>query len=275
MSLAYNHLSELPEGLTRLFSLKTLRLPNNYITHVPRDICKMELSELDVTMNPIIQPPLADCERGIAAMRRYFVSLDRKERRRSRVEGLVSEPSQPIHDGESSSDDDIGFIGCAMDDDIEYNAMPGCVVPEDEQDLEQAGYDVIGFEPPRSPARMGSFPSPRTRPMPVPTPRATQRRLMGTDASSPMPPALAPAMDLRGGGGMPTVATVPLRSTTAPPNVMAITDLPPPSSLRAEPMVRRREMAMTAVVLPTQEATKSKSAEVNDTLKIVFVGQSR
>ena len=292
LSLAYNHISELPKGLTRLFSLKTLRLPNNYITHVPRDICKMELSELDVTMNPIIQPPLADCERGIAAMRRYFVSLDRKERRRSRLEEVVSESSQPIHDAESSSDDDITGI---INGEIDLSLIPiGARVPAEEQVLEQGapGYDIMGSEPPRSPARMGSFPSPRLRPMPVPTPGPMQRRLMGTSASSPMalvpprqvPPALAPAMALRGGGGMPTVATVPLRSATAPPlNAMAITAFPPPSPLHTEAMVERREMAMSAVMAaaPIQEATKSKPAEVkdtlklNDTLKLVFVGQSR
>ena len=287
LSLAYNHISELPAGLTRLFSLKTLRLPNNYITHVPRDICKMELSELDVTMNPIIQPPLADCERGIAAMRRYFVSLDRKERRRSRLEDLVSEPSQPIHEAETSSEDDnAGIMNCAAD---LTSISIGACMSDEEEDSEQGppGYDILGSEPPRSPARMGSFPSPRTRPMSVPTPGATQRRLMGTSASSPMPPvpprqvppALAPALALRGGGGIPTVATVPLRSATAPPiNAMAITAFPPPSPRYAEPMMERREMAaMTAVMaaVPTQEATKSKPAEINDTLKIVFVGQSR
>ena len=92
-----------------------------------------------------------------------------------------------------------------------------------------------------------------------------------------MPPAMGPAMALRGGGVMPTVATVPLRSATAPPlNAIALTAFPAPSPLHAEPM-ERYEVAMSAMEseVPTQEVTKPTPKEVNDTLKLVFVGQSR
>jgi len=288
LSLAYNHISDLPDGITRLSSLKTLRLPNNYITHVPRDICKMDLSELDVTMNPIIQPPLGDCERGITAMRRYFASLDRIERRRSRR----NEPSQPIHGTDSPSDDDSIHAAGASSSDNRYNRREQInlvdLSTEDERDLQSAppGDDVVRSEPPRLPARVGSFPSPRLRPTSEPAGGAIQRRLMGTSASSTMlpahprqrSPALAPAMNLRGGGGMPAIATVPLRSATAPPsNAIALTAFPPPSPRHEEPMAIRPDVTTAVMVasVPTQEGAKAKPAEVNDTLKLVFVGKSR
>mmetsp|Transcript_20415 Transcript_20415/g.58580 ORF Transcript_20415/g.58580 Transcript_20415/m.58580 type:complete len:1543 (+) Transcript_20415:321-4949(+) len=298
LSLAYNHISDLPNGLTRLSSLKTLRLPNNYITHVPKEICEMELSELDVTMNPIIQPPLGDCDLGISAMRRYYVCLDRKERRRSRLEQLASEPAQPIHGAEppSGDDDDNGVAGFGARSSAGFGArsvMIGGVVDDDSREYEEPsepesrppGYDIIQSEPPRPSVRVGSFPSPRPRPQSISAAGATQRRLMGTSTNSTMmfgtprqmPPALAPAMALRGGGGMPTVATVPLLSATAPPlNAIALTAFPSPSPLHSGPL-ERYEMAMSAMEseVPTQEPTKSTPKEVNDTLKLVFVGQSR
>ena len=88
---------------------------------------------------------------------------------------------------------------------------------------------------------------------------------------------MGPAMALRGGGVMPTVATVPLRSATAPPlNAIALTAFPTPSPLHAE-TTERYEVAMSAMEseVPTQDATKPMPKEVNDTLKLVFVGQSR
>ena len=266
LSLAYNHISDLPRGLTSLSSLKTLRLPNNYITHVNKEICEMKLMELDVTSNPIIQPPLGDCERGIATMRRYYVCLGRKERRRSRLNQQASEPAQPSH-------------GAAADDfqeEYEKSSEPEPGPPR---------YDIIQSEPPRPSARAVSFPSPRCRPQSIPATGSTQRRLMGTSTKSTLltepprqrPPAMGPAMTLRGGGVMPAVATVPLRSATAPPlNAIALTPFPPQSPLHAEP-TERYEVAMSAMEseVPTQEATKPTPKEVNDTLKLVFIGQSR
>ena len=87
LSLTFNNISLLPEeDLPRLDKLRELRLSNNYITHVPRAVCHMQLSELDVTPNPLIQPPLGDCEQGIGAMRRYYAGLEHRERRRSRLD---------------------------------------------------------------------------------------------------------------------------------------------------------------------------------------------
>jgi hypothetical protein len=285
LSLAYNHISDLPSGLTSLSSLKTLRLPNNYITHVNNEICEMKLSELDVNDNPIIQPPLGDCERGIAAMRRYYACLDRKERRRSRLNQQASEPAQLIHDDDDDDGGGVSSYGARMIGTMAADDFQEEYEKSSEPEPGPPGYDIIQSEPPRPSARMGLFPSPRSRPQSVPAVGTTQRRLMGTSTNSTilagppgqMPPEIGPAMALRGGGVLPTVATVPLRSATAPPlNAIALTALPPPSPLHAEPM-ERYEVAMSAMEseVPTQEVTKPTPKEVNDTLKLVFVGQSR
>lgn len=75
LNLGFNDLTSLPEELTLLSSLRVLKAPNNLITHVSKSIVDMELRELEVSPNPLIQPPLEDCERGIFAMRRYYRCL--------------------------------------------------------------------------------------------------------------------------------------------------------------------------------------------------------
>lgn len=75
LNLGFNDLTYLPEELTLLKSLRVLKAPNNLITHVSKSIVHMDLRELEVAPNPLVQPPLEDCERGICAMRRYYRCL--------------------------------------------------------------------------------------------------------------------------------------------------------------------------------------------------------
>lgn len=76
LNLGFNELTRLPEELMLLTSLRVLKVPNNLIDHVPKGITDMKnLHELEVVHNPIVQPPLEDCERGIEAMRRYYRGL--------------------------------------------------------------------------------------------------------------------------------------------------------------------------------------------------------
>jgi Leucine-rich repeat (LRR) protein len=75
LNLGFNQLARLPEELTLLTSLRVLKVSNNLIEHVPKYITDMNLNDLEVTSNPIVQPPLEDCERGICAMRRYYRGL--------------------------------------------------------------------------------------------------------------------------------------------------------------------------------------------------------
>ena len=79
LNLGYNDLAQLPDELDQLTALRTLKLMNNFLERVPMRICDMELKTIDVSSNPVIQPPTAICDRGICAMRRYYLCL-RKEK---------------------------------------------------------------------------------------------------------------------------------------------------------------------------------------------------
>lgn len=78
LDVGYNQLTAIPIELAKL-PLKTLKCMNNLIEIIPAAICDMELRALDVSSNPLIQPPLETCERGLHSMRRYYHCLKLEE----------------------------------------------------------------------------------------------------------------------------------------------------------------------------------------------------
>lgn len=83
LNLDFNDLSSLPEEtLPLMSSLRSLHLCSNYLTHLPELVVSMaSLVELAVVPNPLIQPPVEDCERGLEGMRRYYYGLRREKER--------------------------------------------------------------------------------------------------------------------------------------------------------------------------------------------------
>jgi len=79
LDLGYNDLAYLPDELDRLRSLKILKVMNNFLEKIPMRICYMELKAIDVSNNPVIQPPIETCERGIGSMKRYYHCLSMEE----------------------------------------------------------------------------------------------------------------------------------------------------------------------------------------------------
>ena len=80
IDIGYNHLTEIPAAITSLKFLKTFNCMNNLIEIVPAEVCEMEsMRVLDVSSNPLIQPPLETCERGLHSMRRYYHCLRLEE----------------------------------------------------------------------------------------------------------------------------------------------------------------------------------------------------
>ncbi|XP_013395177.1 malignant fibrous histiocytoma-amplified sequence 1 homolog [Lingula anatina] len=69
-----NKLSDIPEDITKMTKLQILKLESNNITHLPRQICNME-TNLNVTDNPLVQPPKHIANRGLGAIKRYFEAL--------------------------------------------------------------------------------------------------------------------------------------------------------------------------------------------------------
>ena len=52
---------------------------NNLLSKVPMRICDMDLKSIDVSSNPVTEPPFETCERGICSMRRYWHCIRSEE----------------------------------------------------------------------------------------------------------------------------------------------------------------------------------------------------
>ena len=79
LDLGYNDLADLPDELDRLKSLKILKVMNNFLEKIPMRVCNMDLKAIDVSNNPVIQPPIETCERGIGSMKRFYHCLSMEE----------------------------------------------------------------------------------------------------------------------------------------------------------------------------------------------------
>lgn len=73
LDLSFNKLTTLPDWLANLTNLTSLNLRGNQIKKISSDILQLErLRRLDLSKNPIEEPPLAVVEQGIKAIRNYF-----------------------------------------------------------------------------------------------------------------------------------------------------------------------------------------------------------
>lgn len=95
LNLGYNDLSYIPEELDRLKSLRVLKVMNNFLEKIPMRVCDMDLKTIDVSSNPVIQPPIETCERGICSMKRYYHCLRMEEQSKQKaLEALQSKASR-------------------------------------------------------------------------------------------------------------------------------------------------------------------------------------
>lgn len=94
LNLGYNDLAYLPDDLDQLKALKTLKVMNNFLEKVPMRVCEMELKLIDVSSNPVIQPPQETCDRGICSMRRYYHCLRMEEQSKQRALEEVQKKAQ-------------------------------------------------------------------------------------------------------------------------------------------------------------------------------------
>jgi len=75
LNLGYNDLAFLPDDLDQIKSLRILKVMNNFLEKVPMRVCEMDIKTIDVSSNPVVQPPVETCERGICSMKRYYHCL--------------------------------------------------------------------------------------------------------------------------------------------------------------------------------------------------------
>ncbi len=95
LNMGYNDLAYIPDDLDRLKSLRVLKVMNNFLEKIPMRVCDMELKTIDVSSNPVIQPPIETCERGICSMKRYYHCLRMEEQSKQKaLEALQSKASR-------------------------------------------------------------------------------------------------------------------------------------------------------------------------------------
>ena len=82
VDVSFNKVTALPVEIALFQSLKTLKCMNNLIEVIHVQICEMDLRVLDVSSNPLFQPPLETCERGLTSMRRFYHCLHLEENKK-------------------------------------------------------------------------------------------------------------------------------------------------------------------------------------------------
>jgi len=85
LNLGYNDLDHLPDELDQLKALRTLKLMRNFLERIPMRICDMDIKDIDVSSNPLIQPPIETCERGMCSMKRYYHCLRNEEQNKHKA----------------------------------------------------------------------------------------------------------------------------------------------------------------------------------------------
>jgi len=94
LNLGYNDLVWLPDDLDQLKALRVLKVMNNFLAKVPMRVCNMELKTIDVSSNPITEPPIETCERGICSMRRYWHCICMEEQSKKKALAEVQKKVQ-------------------------------------------------------------------------------------------------------------------------------------------------------------------------------------
>ena len=84
LDLGFNNLERLPDNLNQLKALQTLKVGSNCLEKVPMQVCDMDLKTIDVSCNPVTEPPVETCDRGIGYMRLYWRSIKIEEQSKQR-----------------------------------------------------------------------------------------------------------------------------------------------------------------------------------------------
>jgi GTPase SAR1 family protein len=104
LNLGYNDLAYIPEDLDRLRALRVFKAMNNFLEKVPMRVCDMDLKTIDVSNNPVIQPPIETCERGISSMKRYYHCIRVEEQSKQKaLEAVQQKAARHAKKGATSS----------------------------------------------------------------------------------------------------------------------------------------------------------------------------
>ncbi|CAK8710821.1 hypothetical protein GKODMF_02145 [Candidatus Electrothrix gigas] len=90
LNLTDNQLTHLPSEISKLTNLTRLELRDNQLTILPPEICQLpKLKSLYLRGNPLTSPPIEIADKGINAIRRYFVELEKSKQPLNEVKILL------------------------------------------------------------------------------------------------------------------------------------------------------------------------------------------
>jgi len=90
LNLCNNSISILPNHLDTFESLQTLLVKNNLLQRISLNVvCGFaELQVLDVSSNPVVEPPIETCLRGLFHMKRYYHCLQMEEKAKIKASSI-------------------------------------------------------------------------------------------------------------------------------------------------------------------------------------------
>jgi GTPase SAR1 family protein len=257
LNLGYNDLAYVPEDLDRLKALRTFKVMNNFLEKVPMRVCDMDLKTIDVSSNPVIQPPIETCERGICSMKRYYHCLRVEEQSKDKAQEAL-QIKAARHQRKSSTKK-------AVMDKVMGFAKPKFSLTRKSSEESNNSSSLNMADSYTSAATLSS-----TAAVPVPvvveklTPAVTQQ----FPASMSAPPAASPLIP-----GVPTASFK--RSSSR--GSSSSTSTPPPSAFKGGEAEVEKSLFSSerdSFVSEIEYISPPDQVTVNDTLKVIFVGMA-
>ena len=258
LNLGYNDLAFLPDELDQLTALKTLKVMNNYLEKVPMRVCDMDLRVIDVSSNPVVQPPIETCERGICSMKRYYHCLRLEEQSKQKVaeesgRRLLLQTKKKKSSGSKKPYGGILKSLRRTSEDSQQSAVSNSSSNSLDLVTSSGGSSSLAFvaegavgATPTTPSADMSSPNGAAPPLPP---------LAGRDpsvpkASPPSSPRVGPRVASFGG---------------------ALGPIPPKVVVESPDVLVGGESAHSIL---EEEALEDEAVSVNDTLKVIFVGMA-
>jgi len=265
LNLGYNDLSYLPDDLDLLKSLRTLKVQNNFLEKVPMRVCDMDLRLIDVSSNPVIQPPIETCERGISSMKRYYHSLRMEENQAASSGKSSSSYLQDFQKGVKKTKKKVSYGAYGL-----LKAPTKLLIPQRSSSLSQ--------KPPPPAARQGSDEaSVASKSSAVTAPTAMQRSYTsGLTAAGQASPT--PNEGLKRHIAEPSFETIDAKVSA----IKLESKLDKPKPVERGPSAAYsltetddgQSSFLDQYAEPSQHTYNPEAITVNDTLKVIFVGMA-
>ncbi|KAL3919438.1 MAG: hypothetical protein SGILL_003752 [Bacillariaceae sp.] len=280
LNLGYNDLAFIPDELDQLKALRIFKVMNNFLEKIPMRVCDMELKTIDVSSNPVIQPPIETCERGICSMKRYYQCLRMEEQSKQKaLEALqtkAAKHSKKATNSKKSTGLGLNFvrppraskqssIGRKTSDDSGSNTSTA------RESNTLADHPSLDFKLPNTKFITVGKAAPRSQSVPA------EHVSITTSGSHPSPSkSLSAADDRNQGMKLPAVAH---RSHSLEDETVVRPKLPSSytQDLNDKISTSSAHMPSDASSVISEESTTEPEIDqvtVNDTLKVIFVGMA-